>query len=55
MLSKVVDALFGCLHSNYSFPITTNPNRNSKGIPSRPRTYVVCFNAAKISPTTGFR
>ena len=43
MLSKVVDALFGCLHTKYSFPITTKPNRNSKGIPSKPRTYVVCL------------
>ena len=50
MLSKVVDALFGCLHTNYSFPITTKPNRNSKSIPSKPRTYVVCLECGKDLP-----
>ncbi|HLH06752.1 MAG TPA: hypothetical protein VKW78_05925 [Terriglobales bacterium] len=50
MLSKVVDALFGCLHTNYSFPITTKPVRNNKGVPAKPRTYVVCLQCGKDLP-----
>lgn len=50
MLSKVVDALFGCLHSNYSFPITTKSARNNKSEPAKARTYVVCLQCGKDLP-----
>ena len=47
MLSKVMDALFGCIHANYSFPRTLKPVRNSQGVPGKLRTYVVCLDCGK--------
>jgi hypothetical protein len=50
MLSKVMDALFGCIHANYRFPRTLKPVRNSEGVPSKPRTYVVCLDCGQDVP-----
>jgi len=50
MFSKVMEALFGCIHANYSFPRTLKPVRNSQGVPSKPRTYVVCLDCGKDVP-----
>ena len=50
MFSKVMDALFGCIHLNHSFPRTLKPVRNSQGVPSKPRTYVVCLDCGKDVP-----
>jgi hypothetical protein len=47
MFSKLVDTLFGCLHTNYSFPRTTKPICNSGDAPSTPHTYVVCLDCGK--------
>ena len=50
MFSKVRDALFGCIHANYSFPRTLKPVCNSQGVPSKLRTYVVCLDCGKDVP-----
>ena len=50
MLSKVMDALFGCIHANYSFPRTFKPVRNNQGVPGKLRTYVVCLDCGKDLP-----
>ncbi len=47
MFSKLMDALFGCIHANYSLPRTLRPVRNSSGVPSEPRTYVVYLDCGK--------
>jgi hypothetical protein len=49
MLSKIVEALFGCSHANYSFPRTTKPIRNKNGLATA-RTYVVCLDCGKALP-----
>ena len=53
MVSKVMDALFGCIHANYSFPRTLKPVRSSQGIQGKLRTYVVCLDCARMCPTIG--
>lgn len=46
MLDKLLDAVFGCWHSNYSFPITSKgARRNAAG--NRTGTYVVCLDCGK--------
>jgi hypothetical protein len=45
MFSRVYDAMFGCRHSRYSFPITIRSRRTSAG--SRAGTYVVCLDCGK--------
>ncbi|MGA7080467.1 MAG: hypothetical protein WBQ43_03335 [Terriglobales bacterium] len=47
MFSKLMDAMFGCRHARYSFPITVRPgsNRYSKG--QHPGTYVACLDCGK--------
>jgi hypothetical protein len=49
MFSRILDVLFGCTHSRYSFPITVK-----KGVRSRAAfptgTYVVCLNCGKEMP-----
>ncbi len=39
-----------CIHANYSFPRTLKPVRNGRGVPSEPRTYVVCLDCGKDVP-----
>jgi len=47
MFSKLMDAMFGCRHARYSFPITIRPgsNRYSKG--RRAGTYVACLDCGR--------
>ncbi|MGA6986895.1 MAG: hypothetical protein WBZ01_12640 [Terriglobales bacterium] len=47
MFSKLVDAIFGCRHARYSFPITVRAGsgRYSKG--QRTGTYVACLDCGK--------
>ena len=50
MFSRLVDAMFGCWHSHYSFPITIKAGAR-RGLPaSRPGTYVVCLDCGKELP-----
>ena len=49
MFSRILDVLFGCTHSNISFPITIK-----KGVRSRAAfptgTYVVCLDCGREMP-----
>ena len=47
MLSKVLDAMFGCWHSRYSFPMTVRASSRRSGTAARTRTYVVCLDCGK--------
>ena len=48
MLSKMLDAMFGCWHSRYSFPITVRASsRRSGAAAARTGTYVVCLDCGK--------
>ncbi|MGH9641330.1 MAG: hypothetical protein ACRD3Q_02780 [Terriglobales bacterium] len=46
MLTKLIDAVFGCRHSRYSFPITMRAN-SRRGAVSRTWTYVVCLDCGR--------
>lgn len=43
MFSRLVDAVFGCWHTHYSFPITVRPGSRR----GRAGTYVVCLDCGK--------
>jgi hypothetical protein len=47
MLSKVLDGIFGCWHSRYSFPITIRAGSRRSGGAARTGTYVVCLDCGK--------
>ena len=47
MLGKLFDALFGCWHSEYSFPITVRAGQRRSKAASVTGTYVVCLNCGK--------
>jgi hypothetical protein len=49
MIAKIFDAVFGCWHSQYSFPITVSraARRNSPAVTG---TYVVCLECGKELP-----
>jgi hypothetical protein len=49
MFSRVVDALFGCWHHRYSFPITVKKGRRSRAALAT-GTYVVCLDCGKEMP-----
>jgi hypothetical protein len=49
MVSRILDALFGCGHKHYSFPITVNKGRRSAAA-SITGTYVVCLDCGKEFP-----
>lgn len=47
MISKLTDALFGCWHSRYSFPITVRGGSRRIKAAARTGTYVVCLDCGK--------
>lgn len=47
MLSKMFDAMFGCWHTHYSFPITVRAGSRRGSVASRTGTYVVCLDCGK--------
>jgi len=47
MLGKLFDALFGCWHTEYSFPITVRAGQRRGKAASVTGTYVVCLNCGK--------
>jgi hypothetical protein len=47
MLSKVFDAVFGCWHSHYSFPMTVRAGSRRGAAAARTGTYVVCLDCGK--------
>jgi hypothetical protein len=49
MFSRVVNALFGCWHHHYSFPITIKKGKRSSAAFAT-GTYVVCLDCGKEMP-----
>lgn len=49
MVSRILDALFGCGHKHYSFPITIKKGRRS-AVACVTGTYVVCLDCGKEFP-----
>jgi hypothetical protein len=47
MLSHLFDAVFGCRHARYSFPITVRPGSRRAISAQRTGTYVVCLECGK--------
>jgi len=47
MLSKLVDAMFGCRHARYSFPITVRAGSRRHPTAQRTGTYVTCLDCGR--------
>jgi len=47
MLSKLVDAVFGCRHARYSFPITVRAGSRRTAAAPRAGTYVACLDCGR--------
>ena len=47
MLSKLVDAVFGCRHARYSFPITVRAGSRRSAAAPRAGTYVACLDCGR--------
>jgi hypothetical protein len=47
MFSKLLDALFGCRHARYSFPITVRAGSRRGSTAQRTGTYVACLDCGK--------
>ncbi len=47
MFSKLVDALFGCRHTRYSFPITVRAGSRRTPTARRTGTYVACLDCGR--------
>jgi hypothetical protein len=50
MLSNLLDAVFGCWHSRYSFPITVRRGSRRSPAASVTGTYVACLDCGKELP-----
>ncbi len=50
MMAKLFDALFGCRHSHYSFPITVRSRSRRNSAASLTGTYVACLDCGKELP-----
>lgn len=52
MLAKVMDAIFGCRHGHYSFPITVRHSTIKADVPAAALTgtYVACLECGKELP-----
>ena len=46
MFGKMMDAVFGCRHAHYSFPITVRAGAR-RATPARTGTYVVCLDCGR--------
>ena len=47
MLSKLMDAMFGCRHARYSFPLTMRAGVRRSQPVARTGTYVVCLDCGR--------
>jgi hypothetical protein len=47
MFSKLIDAIFGCRHARYTFPITVRAGSRRHPTAHRPGTYVACLDCGK--------
>ena len=50
MISKLLDVLFGCRHTSYSFPISARAMKQHSSAASLTGTYVVCLECGKEFP-----
>ena len=50
MITRLFEAVFGCWHSHYSFPITIRPGSRRSKAASLTGTYVVCLDCGKEFP-----
>ena len=50
MIAKLFDAVFGCWHSRYSFPMTARRGSSRSQAATRTGTYVVCLDCGKELP-----
>jgi RNase P subunit RPR2 len=47
MFSQLIDAVFGCRHARYSFPITMRASSRRQLNAQRSGTYVACLDCGK--------
>jgi len=47
MFSTLMDAMFGCRHARYSFPITIRPGTRRTSKSQRVGTYVACLDCGR--------
>ena len=47
MFGKIMDAVFGCRHPRYSFPITIRAGSRQTTAGARMGTYVVCLDCGR--------
>lgn len=50
MLGRLLDAVFGCRHGRYSFPITARRGSLRNEAASLTGTYIVCLNCGREFP-----
>jgi hypothetical protein len=50
MISKLMDAMFGCRHARYSFPITVRAGSRRNPTTQLTGTYVACLDCGKEFP-----
>jgi len=50
MMAKLLDVLFGCRHSRFSFPITVRPRSRRNSAASLTGTYVACLDCGREFP-----
>ena len=50
MIAKMFDAVFGCRHSQYSFPMTIRRGTRRSSAAATIGTYVVCMDCSKELP-----
>ena len=50
MIAKLMDAVFGCRHSHYSFPVTVRRAARRPQAAALTGTYVVCLDCGKEFP-----
>jgi hypothetical protein len=50
MIEALIDTLFGCRHSSYSFPITVRPRLRRNSAASLTGTYVACLDCGREFP-----
>lgn len=50
MVARLLNMLFGCWHTRYSFPITVRGSARHKGAAALTGTYVVCLDCGHEFP-----
>jgi len=50
MIGKLFDAVFGCTHQRYGFPITIRSGQRRNQAASLTGTYVVCLDCGREMP-----